>query len=693
MKEYTGDRIRNVAIVGHGGAGTTSVTEALLYRSGAISRMCKVEDGATTTDYEPEEIKRGVSVNATLAPVEWRDSKINFIDTPGFADFVAEVKGAFRAVDSALIVVCATSGVQVGTEQCWKLAEEAHLPRIVFVNKMDRENADYDSILDNLRSKFGKRVLPLELPLGKEQDFCGVIDVFKMKAYKANGNGSDEIDIPEDMLEWAKDAHDKMVEAAVEADDDCMMRYLDGETISDEEIKNCLIKGIRQAIIFPIICGSAYKNIGLGRLMNAVIDYTYPAILNDYTVTDLKSNEEVKRDSNAPMAAMVFKTTSDPFVGRLSFIRVFSGQIKSDSTVYNASREQEEKVGTVFTMLGKTQIPMKSINAGDIGVVSKLQFTATGDTLSEKSSPVQFAPIDFPLPMYTRAIYAKKKGDEEKIANALNRLMDEDPTIIVSRNPVTKETLISGMGDQHIEIIMERMQRKFGVEAILKAPIIEYRETIRGSSQVEGKHKKQSGGHGQYGHVVIKMEPLAPGAGFEFVDKIFGGAVPRQYIPAVEKGLKESMEHGVLADYPVVDVRITLIDGSYHTVDSSEMAFKIASNQAFKKASEQAKPVLMEPYYTLNVYCAESMMGDVIGDLNTKRGRILGMQSQEDGISCVTAQVPYAEITEYAVDLRALTQGMGTFDMKFDHYEDVPQKLAEKVIEERRALKVNEKEK
>lgn len=682
MKEYTGDRIRNVAIVGHGGAGTTSVTEALLYRSGAISRMCKVEDGATTTDYEPEEIKRGVSVNATLAPVEWRDTKINFIDTPGFADFVAEVKGAFRAVDSALIVVCATSGVQVGTEQCWKLAEEAHLPRIIFVNKMDRENADFDSILDNLRAKIGKRVLPLQLPLGKEADFCGVIDLYKMKAYKANGNDSIEMDIPEDMLEYAKEAHEKMVEAAVEADDDCMMRYLEGETISDEEIMDCLIKGIRQAIIFPVLCGSAYKNIGLGRVMNAIIDFTYPAILNDFVVTNPETEEEEIRDANAPMAALVFKTTSDPFVGRLSFFRVFSGTIKSDSMVYNASREKEERIGGIFTMRGKTQIPMKEVVAGDIGVTTKLQFTSTGDTLSDKNSPVLFAPIAFPLPMYTRAIYAKKKGEEEKIATALNRLMDEDPTIIVTKNSVTKETLVSGMGDQHIEIIMERMKRKFGVEADLRAPIVEYRETIRGTAEVEGKHKKQSGGHGQYGHVVIKMEPLPPGEGFEFVDKIFGGAVPRQYIPAVEKGMRESMEHGILAGYPVVDVRITLLDGSYHTVDSSEMAFKIASNMAFKKAMEQAKPVLMEPVYNLDVYCAESMMGDVIGDLNSKRGRILGMQSLEDGMGCVKAQVPYAEISEYAVDLRALTQGLGTFEMKFDHYEDVPMKMAEKIIAE-----------
>lgn len=685
MKEYTGEKIRNVAIVGHGGSGTTSLTEALLYRSGAINRMCKVEDGQTTTDYEPEEIKRGVSVNATLAPVEWNGTKINFIDTPGFADFVAEVKGAFRAVDSALIVVCATSGVQVGTEQCWKLAEEAGLPRIIFVNKMDRENADFDSILANLRGKFGKKVLPLQLPLGKEDDFHGVIDLYKMKAYAANGNGNVEIEIPDEYKEAAELAHEQLVEAAVEVDEDLMMAFLEGEEISDEDIMRCMIKGIRQAQIFPIMCGSAYKNIGIGRVMDIIIDYTYPAILNDFVVENKATGEEEIRDAGAPMAALVFKTTSDPFVGRLSFFRVFSGSIKADSMVYNSRREIGERIGSLFTMRGKTQIPMKEVTAGDIGVVAKLQFTSTGDTLCDPNNEVEFPVIEFPLPMYTRAIVPKKKGDEDKIMNALNRLMDEDPTIIVSKNAVTKETLISGMGDQHIEIIMERMQRKFGVEAQLKAPQIEYRETIRASAEVEGKHKKQSGGHGQYGHVKVCVEPLAPGGGYEFVDKIFGGAVPRQYIPAVDKGMQECLEAGPLAGYPVVDVRVTLLDGSYHPVDSSEMAFKMASSIAWKKAMDNCKPVLLEPIYNLDVTCADSMMGDVIGDLNGKRGRVLGMQSVEEGMSVVSAQVPYAEISEYAVDLRAITQGLGTFEMKFDHYEDVPAKIAEKIIAERKA--------
>ena len=685
MQEYTGEKIRNVAIVGHGGSGTTSLTEALLYRSGAINRMCKVEDGQTTTDYEPEEIKRGVSVNATLAPVEWNGTKINFIDTPGFADFVAEVKGAFRAVDSALIVVCATSGVQVGTEQCWKLAEEAGLPRFIFVNKMDRENANFDSILGNLRGKFGKKVLPLQLPLGKEADFNGVIDLYKMKAYKANGNGNTEIEIPEEYREAAEAAREQMIEAAVEVDEELMMMYLEGEEISQEDIMKCLIKGIRQAQIFPMLCGSAYKNIGIGRVMDLLIDYTYPAILNDFVVTNKTTGEEEVRDAGAPMAALVFKTTSDPFVGRLSFVRVFSGEIRGDSTVWNSRREQAEGIGKVFTMRGKNQIPMKRIVAGDIGVIAKLQYTATGDTLCDKNNEVEFPVIEFPLPMYTRAIVPKKKGDEDKIMNALNRLMDEDPTIIVTKNTVTKETLISGMGDQHIEIILERMKRKFGVEALLKAPQIEYKETIRASAEVEGKHKKQSGGHGQYGHVKVMIEPMAPGSGYEFVDKIFGGAVPRQYIPAVDKGMQECLLEGPLSGAPVVDIRVTLLDGSYHPVDSSEMAFKMAASIAFKKAMEKCKPVLLEPIYNLNVTCADSMMGDVIGDLNTKRGRVLGMQSIEDGMSVVSAQVPYAEIAEYAVDLRAITQGLGTFEMKFDHYEDVPANIAKKIVEAKAA--------
>ena len=686
MKEYTGDKIRNVAIVGHGGAGTTSLTEALLYRSGAISRMCKVEDGQTTTDFEPEEIKRGVSVSATLAPVEWRDVKINFIDTPGFADFVAEVKGAFRAVDSVLIVVSATSGVQIGTEQCWKLAEEAGLPRLIFVNKMDRENADYDNILDNLRAKIGKRILPLELPLGKEENFCGVIDVFNQKAYKGNGNGADEIEVPDDMKDWVQDAHDKMVEAAVEADDEIMERYLEGEPISDEEVMSCLVKGIRQGIIFPVLCGSAFKNIGLGRTLSAIVDYTFPAILNEYHVTNLKNGEVERRDSNAPLAALVFKTTSDPFVGRMSFVRVFSGVIKADSSVYNASRDEVEKVGTICTLRGKNQIPMKQIPAGDIGVISRLQFTMTGDTLSAKETPVQFAPIEYPLPMYSRAIAPKKKGDEDKIASALNKLMDEDPTFIVSRNPVTKETLISGMGDQHLDILMERMKRKFGVDAVLKPPMVEYRETIRGSAEVEGKYKKQTGGHGQYGHVVIKMEPLPPGSGFVFEDKIFGGAVPRQYIPAVEKGMKESMEHGILAGYPVVDLKITLLDGSYHTVDSSEMAFKTAASLAYKAGLAQASPIILEPIGCLKVQVPDDTTGDMMGELNKRRGRVLGMNAIGDGMTEIEAEVPMSEMFDFATSLRSITQGRGSFTLTFARYEQLPKEKEAEVIADAKSI-------
>ena len=681
MKEYTGDKIRNVAIVGHGGAGTTSLTEALLYRSGAISRMCKVEDGQTTTDFEPEEIKRGVSVSATLAPVEWNDVKINFLDTPGFADFVAEVKGAFRAVDSVLIVVSATSGVQIGTEQCWNLAEEAGLPRLIFVNKMDRENADFDQIMDNLRTKIGKRVLPLHLPLGKEENFCGVIDVFNQKAYRGNGNGADEIEVPDELKDWVADAHSKMVEAA----DEVMEKYLEGEEIPDNVIMNCLVKGIRQGIIFPVLCGSAYKNIGLGRCLNAIVNYTFPSVLNDFEVENPTTGKTEVRDSNAPMAALVFKTTADPFVGRLSFVRVFSGAISADSAVYNASREEMEKVGPVFTLRGKTQIPMKQIVAGDIGVISRLQFTATGDTLSDKNNPVLFKPIEFPLPMYSRAIYPKKKGDEEKIAGALTKLMDEDPTFIVTRNNVTKETLISGMGDQHLEIIMERMTRKFGVEAELRAPIVEYKETIRGTAEVEGKYKKQTGGHGQYGHVKMRFEPSGDlEAPYVFEQEVVGGAVPKNYFPAVEKGIAEAVQKGPLAAYPVVGVKAVLYDGSYHPVDSSEMAFKMAASQAFKKGFMEAGPVLLEPISSLKVTVPDSYTGDVMGDLNKRRGRITNMIPTDTGKQIIEAEVPMLELSDYSTSLRSITGGSGDFEYVVSKYEQAPADVQNRVIEEQK---------
>ncbi|MDR2005728.1 MAG: elongation factor G [Acidaminococcales bacterium] len=680
MKDYKGDKIRNVAIIAHGGAGKTSVTEALLYRSGAITRMGRIEDGNTATDFEAEETKRKSSIGMAIAPVEWRDQKINFLDTPGYADFVGEVKSALRAAESALVVVCAASGVEVETEKTWRYANELKLPRVIMINKMDRENADFNNVVEDLRAKMGAGVLPVQMPIGAEAEFKGIIDLLKMKAYFQQGNSSVEQEIPAEFMEAAGKAYEAMVEAAAETDDEMIMKFLEGEKLTEEEIMRGIVNGIRNAKIYPVVVGSALKSIGMGRVMDAIVDYMPAAVEKEFVVIDKKSGEEVLRQADNLLNALVFKTTTDPFVGRLSYIKVFSGVIKGDGAIYNVSKDKTERIGNIFTLRGKNQIPLKEIVAGDIGVIAKLQDTATGDSIGDKDNPMLFPPIEFPKPMYTLSIEAKNKADEDKIGQALSRLMDEDQTFLLDKNSETKEKLVSGIGDQHLDVIMEKLKRKFSVEAILKPQTVAYRETIRGKARVEGKHKKQSGGHGQYGHVVIEMEPLAPGEGFQFVDSIFGGAVPRQYIPAVEKGMREAIQSGVLAGYPVVDVKINLVDGSYHTVDSSEMAFKIASNQAFKKAALQAKPVLLEPVYNVQVIVPEGNMGDIIGDFNSKRGRILGMEPIGDGQGCVKAQVPYSELLKYAVDLRSMTQGRGSFDMNFSHYDEVPQRIADEII-------------
>ena len=675
MKEYKGDKIRNVAIVAHGGAGKTSFAEALLFNAGAVTRLGKVDDGTATTDFEPEEIKRKVTISSALAPCEWKDHKINFIDTPGYADFVAEVKSAMRAVDSVLVVLCAASGVEVETEKVWQYAEDLHLPRIALINKMDRENANFDNVIDGMKATFGNNVVPIQLPIGAEDSFKGIIDLVKMKAYTPK-----ETEIPEDMLETAQLARMTLMEAAAEADDDLLAKYLDGEELTDEEMHIGLVKGVAQAKIVPVICASAYKNIAVSQALDAFVS-CLPSP-QDRVVQGVhpKTKDEVVRKNGDPFAALVFKTTADPFVGRLSYIRVFSGQLKPDSMLYNASKDKTERIGNIFTMRGKHQDGMQVANAGDIVVVAKMQETNTGDTLCDKEKPVLFEQIAFPKPMFTMCLEAKNKGDEDKIGNAIQRLMDEDQTFRTRKDTETFQLLVNGMGELHLDIMAERMKRKFNVDVKLSQPKVPYRETIRGSVKVEGKHKKQSGGHGQFGHVWIQMDPLPPGGNFEFVDSIFGGAVPRQYIPAVEKGVRETLNNGVLAGYPMVDVKVTLYDGSYHTVDSSEMAFKIASAQAIKKGAMQAKPVLLEPICHVEVYVPEANMGDIIGDLNTKRGRIQGMEPIGKGQGVVRGQVPQSELFTYAMNLRSITQGRGYFNMNFSHYEEVPQRMAEQII-------------
>lgn len=683
MREYKSDKLRNVGIVSHGGAGKTSLAEALLFNAGAISRLGRVDDGTTTTDFEPEEVKRKVTISTALAPCEWRDNKVNFLDTPGYADFLGEVKGTLRAVEGALIVLCAASGVEVDTEKVWKYATDLNLPKFAFVNKMDRENADFYNVISEMQQNFGNSVLPIQLPIGTEDTFRGVVDLIKMKALlPANTQCTQylENDIPEDLFEQAVDARQKLIEAIAETDDDLLSKYLEGEELNSEEIQSGLLKGISECKIYPVMCGSAYKNIGIQQLLDYIVSYIPSPVERLVAGVHPVSKEPIERNYKDAFSAMVFKTTADPFVGRLSYIKVFSGTLKPDSMLYNVSKEKTERIGTVFTLKGKHQDSLSVVHAGDIAVVAKLQETSTGDSIAEKEKPILFEAIDYPKPMFTMCIEAKNKGDEDKLGNAIHRLLDEDPTLKVHKNVETNQLLLNGMGELHVDITAERMKRKFGVEVLLHSPKVPYRETIRGTVKVEGKHKKQSGGHGQYGHVWLQLEPLSPGGQFEFVDSIFGGAVPRQYIPAVEKGVKEAMNGGVLAGYPMVDIKVVLQDGSYHTVDSSEMAFKIASIMAFRKGALQAKPVLLEPISNVEVHVPESYMGDVIADLNGKRGRILGMEPVGKGLGVIKAQVPSSEMFRYSIDLRSITQGRGSFDLDFSHYEEVPQRIAETII-------------
>lgn len=684
MKEYKSEKLKNVGIVAHGGAGKTSLAEAFLFNAGAVNRLGRVDDGTSTTDFEPEEIKRKVTITTALAPCEWHEHKINFLDTPGYADFVAEVKGALRAVDTALVVLCAASGVEVETEKVWKYALAADVPRIVFVNKMDRENADFMNVVSQMKNSFeGASIVPVQLPIGAEESFKGIIDLVNMKALipsNAQGTQYKESDIPADLMDKANEARQALIESAAESDDDLLAKYLDGEELTGDEVLHGLVKGVAQGTLCPVFCGSAQKNIGIQQLLDAIVAYVPSPDSKVVKGLNPVTKEEVTRKTTDPFSALVFKTTADPFVGRLSFIRIFSGQLKPDTTIYNATREKAERIGHIFSMRGKQQEMLTIANPGDIVVMAKLQETKTGDTLAEKDKPIVFAPIEYPKPMFVLAVEAKNKGDEDKIGTALHRMCDEDPTFILEKNTETHQSLVHGLSDMHLDVITERMKRKFGVDVKLSDPIIPYRETIRSTVKVEYKHKKQSGGHGQYGHVWLQLEPLPAGKGFEFTETIFGGSVPRQYFPAVEKGVRDALIGGVVAGYPVTDLKVNLVDGSYHDVDSSEMAFKIAASGAFKKGVLAAKPVLLEPVYSVEVTVPEASMGDIIGDFNSRRGRILGMEPIGKGLGVVKALAPLSEVFRYSIDLRSMTQGRGSFDMNFDHYDDVPQRIADGII-------------
>ncbi|MDI9463200.1 MAG: elongation factor G [Bacillota bacterium] len=689
MKFYDTEHIRNVALISHGGAGKTSLAEALLYTAGAINRLGKVDAGTTKTDFDAEEIKRKITINTSLAPVEWKGVKINLLDTPGFFDFIGEVAGALRVADAAIVVVSATSGVEVGTEKVWSYADENNLPRLVFVNRMDRENANFSKVLAQLQEFFGLSVVPMQLPLGAEASFKGIIDLVKMKAFTFSEDEKKltEGEIPADLLEAAEENREKLIEAVAESDDDLLLKYLEGEPLTDEEINNGLRSGILVGKIIPVMCGAATLNYGTQPLRDAIVNnLPSPAAAGSIKTTKGDGGEEteVKIKADDPVSAFVFKTFADPFVGKISYFKVYSGTLSGDSQLHNANKGKDERLGQIFTMLGKNQINLDKVPAGDIAAVAKLQLTVTGDTLCDKHRPLTYPPIEFPEPVTTYAVEPKKQGEEDKMANGLARFLEEDPTFRMERNAETKQTLISGMGELHLEIITSKLAQKFAVEVVLKLPKVPYKETIRGTAKVESKHKKQSGGRGQYGHVFIEFSPLPTGEGFEFEDKIFGGAVPRQYIPAVEKGLREAMESGILAGFPVVDIKASLYDGSYHSVDSSEMAFKIAASLAFKKGMEQANPILLEPIMYVEVTVPEPFMGDIMGDMNSRRGRILGMESA-GGNQVIKANVPMAEMLKYSADLRSMTQGRGSFTMRFDHYEEVPPHIAEQVIAEAKA--------
>ncbi len=681
MQKHGPDKIHNTILLSHGGAGKTSLAEAMLFNTGAVSRLGKVDDGSSTSDYDQDEIKRKISINLSLLPCEWRDAKINVIDAPGYTDFVGEIKAGMRVSESAVIVICATSGVEVGTELVWEYCEEAELPRLIFVNKMERENADFFKIVEEIRNKFGSRCLPLQLAIGAHTDFEGVVDLLSMKAY--TGTESKETDIPEALKAQTDSYREKLVEAIAEIDDALIEKYLGGEEISQEELTKTLRQAVVSGRVVPILTGSALQNVAVNRLMDAICDYLPVPGEQKVAVSDGSS---VDPSETAPLAALVFKTTADPYVGKLTYFRVYKGVISSNSQIYNANQKAAERVGQLFMMRGKTQEPVTEVGAGDIGAVAKLNVTGTGDTLCAQDKPVKLTPVVFPKPTFREAVYPKTKTDVDKMGTALSRLAEEDPTLTVHRELGTGETIISGMGDTHLAVAAEKMQHKFGVNVELAIPKVPYRETITVTAKAEYKHRKQSGGHGQYGHVLLALEPLPERGDNEFAGKIVGGSVPKNYIPAVEKGVVEAAQEGVLAGYPVVGVKTTLYDGSFHPVDSSEICFKIAGAGALRKGLSDGQPILLEPIVNLKVTVPSDLTGDIIGDLNTKRAHVLGM-NPEGGNNVIEAQVPLAEVQRYAIDLKSMTQGRATYTMEFDHYEEVPAQITQKIVAQKQSEK------
>lgn len=686
MAKYESKSLRNLAVVGHGGTGKTSLCESLLYVSGKSERLGRVDDATSAMDYEPEEQKRRVSISSAANFIEWDKHKINFIDTPGDSNFTFDIKCSMSVVDNAVVIVDSVGGVEFQTQKVWELADEFHLPRIIFINRMDRERADFNKVLESIKTKLKRKATPICLPIGAEDKFKGIVDLINSKAYIFTDNKgiAKASEIPAEMLEEVKSIRSAMVEDIAEADDELMNKYLEAGELSADELQTGLKKGVTSGSLIPVICGSAMKGIGVSMLMDLIVN-SFASPVDRGPIKGKKPGtdnvEERPPSEDAPFSAIVFKTIADPYAGRLTLFRVYSGKLNPDSIVYNASRKITEKFGHIFFLEGKNQKQAEMLIPGDIAGVAKLKETVTGDTLCLEKVPVIFEKVEIPHPIMSFAIEPKTRGDEDKIASSIHRLTEEDPTIVFSRNVQTKEMILSGMGQVHIEVNIEKMKRKFGVEVNLNTPKVPYLETIKGKTNVQGKYKKQSGGRGQFGDCWIDIEPLPRGGGFVFEDKIVGGVIPGQYRPAVEKGIVEAAAKGVLAGYPVVDFKVALTFGSYHTVDSSEMAFKIAGSLAFQKGVMDCQPILLEPIVNIDIEVPDEYMGDVIGDLNSRRGRVQGMDTNGTN-QVIKGQVPLAEILKYAPDLRSMTSGRGNFTYTESHYEEVPAYIAEKIIAE-----------
>ena len=686
MKDYSIKNLRNVGLMGHNGTGKTSLAESILYYSKITDRLGRIEDGTTVLDFDLEEKKRQFSIALSVAPIELDHVKINLIDIPGYADFQGECIEGMRAVDVGMIVVSGVSGIKAGTERAWEYCNKIKLPRTIFINKLDRENASFDKVLSSLKEKFGISVVPIQYPIGEEDNFKGVINIISKQAriYDVKTKKIEILDIPEELLDKVEECKKMIMEAVAETDEVLLDKYFNEGQLSDEEIYKGLISGCASGDITPVMCGSAAKVIGMDSLIDDIVEcFPSPEYAIPQKAIDVLNNEEVfiNLDQDRPFSALVFKTIADPFVGKISFFRVMTGEAKDDMTVLNVNKDKNEKLSHICFIRGKTQIPTKKIIAGDIGAISKLQYTNTGDTLASSDFKIMYDKMNFPNAVCSMALIPQAKGDEEKISQALNKLKEEDPVFEISRDIENAEIIVSGLGETHINIIASKIKSKFGVEVVLKLPKVPYKEAIKGFADVQGKHKKQSGGHGQYGDVVIKFEPRSDGEeDLEFIDNVVGGAVPRNFIPAVEKGLRECISHGVLAGCPVIGLRAILHDGSYHAVDSSEMAFKVAASLAYKKGIEQAKPILLEPIMKLEVIMPNEYMGDVIADINKKRGRVIGMEPEGDKQK-VIAEVPLAEVRKYATELRSLTQGRGIFTKELVRYEEVPEVELAKAIE------------